>query len=93
MTQEENLGDLVDHARDFASRTGFTYTVLVPDEADDTVIGCVYIYPSKQAGYDASVRSWVWVTDAELDPVLYRAVGDWLDVAWPFERVDYASRP
>ena len=29
MTQEENLGDLVRHADDFAKRTGFTYTVLV----------------------------------------------------------------
>ena len=28
MTLEENLGDLERHARDFESRTGFTYTVL-----------------------------------------------------------------
>jgi len=35
-----NLGDLERHARDFAERRGFTYTVLGAGE----VIGCVYIY-------------------------------------------------
>lgn len=93
MTIDENLRDLVRHADDFAARTGFTYTVLAPDQGVATVIGCVYIYPSKRAGYDASVRSWVRAADAHLDPVLYRAVSDWLDEAWPFERVDYAIRP
>jgi hypothetical protein len=92
MTLDENLGDLVRHADDFAKRTGFTYTVLAPDQDRATVIGCVYIYPSKRAGYDADVRSWVRATDAPLDAVLYRAVGDWLDEAWPFVRVDYAAR-
>ena len=43
MTLEENLDDLVRHAGDFAARTGFTYTVLAPDEEHATVIGCVYI--------------------------------------------------
>ena len=93
MTLDENHGDLIRHADDFASRTGFTYTVLAPDQDRSTVIGCVYIYPSKRAGYDADVRSWVTAADAPLDAVLYRAVSDWLDAAWPFERVDYAIRP
>ncbi len=92
MTLDENLGDLVRHADDFATRTGFTYTVLAPDQDRATVIGCVYIYPSKRDGYDADVRSWVRAADAPLDAVLYRAVSDWLDEAWPFERVDYAIR-
>ena len=67
MTLEENHGDLVRHANDFATRTGFTYTVLDPDLDRATVIGCVYIYPSKRAGYDADVRSWVRAADAGLD--------------------------
>ena len=78
---------------DFAARAGFTYTVLAPDQDRATVIGCVYIYPTDRAGYDARVRSWVQAADARLDAVLYRAVTDWLDEAWPFERVDYAIRP
>jgi hypothetical protein len=93
MTLEENLGDLIRHAADFAARTGFTYTVLAPDQDRATVIGCVYIYPSERAGYDARVRSWVRAADARLDPLLYRAVADWLKEAWPFERVDYDIRP
>ncbi len=43
MSLEENLVDLERHARDFVDRTGFTYTVLDPD---DDVIGCVYLYPA-----------------------------------------------
>jgi hypothetical protein len=93
MTLDENLADLVRHAEDFAARTGFTYTVLAPDEEHAIVIGCVYIYPSERAGYDARVRSWVRAADAGLDAHLHRAVADWLDAAWPFERVDYAVRP
>jgi hypothetical protein len=89
MTLDENRGDLVRHAADFAARTGFTYTVLAPGE--DVVIGCVYIYPDGE-GDGASVRSWVRAGDAHLDAPLYRAVSDWLSRAWPFEHVSYDKR-
>jgi hypothetical protein len=89
MTLDENRGDLERHARDFAERTGFTYTVM--DEAG-TVIGCVYIYPSRDATHDAHIRSWVRVTDADRDAVLYRAVRDWLAAIWPFANPEYAPR-
>jgi hypothetical protein len=92
-TMEENLADLIRHAKDFAARTGFTYTVLAPDQDRASVIGCVYIYPSQDVRYDVRVRSWVRAADADLDPLLYRAVTDWLREVWPFERVDYAVRP
>jgi hypothetical protein len=100
MTLGENLGDLVRHADDFAARTGFTYTVLAARDEPGTegrseagpVIGCVYIYPSERPDYDARVKSWVRAADADLDPILYAAVVDWLRAAWPFERVDYAGR-
>jgi hypothetical protein len=91
MTLEENHGDLVRHAADFAARIGFTYTVLRP--GTKTVIGCVYIYPSRVPDHDVRVRSWVRATDAALDAVLYRAVVAWLAAAWPFERIHYAARP
>jgi hypothetical protein len=93
MTLDENRADLVRHADDFAARTGFTYTVLEGSADADTVIGCVYIYPSERDGYDAEVRSWVRAADAALDAVLYDVVRDWLRVDWPFERVDCAARP
>ena len=86
MTLDENRADLERHARDFADRTGFTYTVL--DSADD-VIGCVYVYPAHDEPYDAHVHSWVRESRAELDPVLRGVVGDWLTSSWPFERPLY----
>ena len=91
MTLDENRADLERHARDFAARSGFTYTVL--DPSDRGVIGCVYIYPDKSGGHDAKVLSWVRASRAELDAPLWRAVSDWLEDAWPFERVAYAERP
>ncbi len=89
MSVDDNLGDLESHARDFEARTGFTYTVL--DPSDRTVIGCVYIYPSRLA-FDASVRSWVRAESAHLDAMLWRAVTVWLERHWPFSSVDYADR-
>jgi hypothetical protein len=86
---DENLRDLEGHARDFAERSGFTYTVLEPD--GDDVIGCVYVYPDREGDADARVRSWVRADRAELDLLLRRAVGAWLAEAWPFGRVEYAG--
>ena len=47
-------GPVERHARDFTDRAGFTYSVLDADE----VIGCLYIYPARTEGGDASARSW-----------------------------------
>ena len=87
---EDNLRDLQAHADDFATRAGFTYTVLDPATRD--VLGCVYIYPDASGQRDARVRSWVRASRPELDVQLWRAVTDWLADEWPFERVAYAER-
>ena len=89
MTLEENRADLERHARDFANRTGFTYTVLDPSDRD--VIGCVYIYPDKTGESDAEVMSWVRASRASSDAALRALVSGWLEAAWPFERVSYAG--
>ena len=86
MSVDANLADLERHARDFADRTGFTYTVLDP-EGD--VIGCVYVYPSGDDAHDVRVQSWVRESRAELDAPLRQAVADWLERDWPFERPLY----
>jgi hypothetical protein len=90
MTLEENRADLERHARDFAARSGFTYTVLDPSDRD--VIGCVYIYPDTKGDSDAVVMSWVRATRASSDGALRELVSEWLAAAWPFERVSYAGR-
>jgi hypothetical protein len=91
MTLERNRDDLQRHQDDFAARRGFTYTVL--DRTDGEVVGCVYIYPSRDGVADANVRSWVRADRPDLDVALWRTVTDWLDAAWPFATVDYAARP
>ena len=97
MSPEDNLRDLERHARDFAERRGFTYTVLSAGSGD--VIGCVYIYPPGSEGLgggtgerEATVRSWVRADRAELDPVLYHVVLAWLEHDWPFASIGYAPR-
>jgi hypothetical protein len=91
MTPEENLADLRRHAQDFAERSGFTYTVI--EVGSDRVIGCVYIYPSRERAGVTDVASWVSADRAELDPVLHKAVSAWLATEWPFAQVAYAPRP
>jgi len=81
LTPEQNLADLVRHARDFADRTGFTFTVLDPG---DDVVGCVYIYPARDDLHDALIQSWVRASRAELDGELRREVADWIASSWPF---------
>ena len=75
MSRAENLRDLERHARDFAERRGFTYTVLSTGTGE--VIGCVYIYPprgdsegSASAGGEqhAAVSSWVRADCARARP-------------------------
>jgi hypothetical protein len=87
MSLADNLADLERHASDFRERIGFTYSVLDADE----VIGCVYIYPPRSE-HDASVRSWVRESRAEMDVVLWRALSTWLGSVWPFSDPDYPPR-
>ncbi len=85
MTLDQNLADLTRHASDFEARKGFTFTVLDPQDSD--VIGCVYIYPTRSAENDVVVQSWVRADHAELDTPLADAVAEWLEAAWPWERI------
>jgi hypothetical protein len=97
MSLTDNLRDLQRHARDFAERRGFTYTVLSIATGD--VIGCVYIYPTGSQGPgdgerrpQASVESWVRADHAALDQAVHDAVVAWLERDWPFDSIEYAPR-
>lgn len=87
MSLEDNLRDLVAHARHFETRVGFTYSIL---DGDD-VIGCVYIYPSPDPAFHASVSSWVAASHAELDSIVWESLSTWLE-AWPFSSFAYDPR-
>lgn len=86
MSRERNLEDLVAHARDFAARKGFTYSIL---DGDD-VVGCVYLYPTQRPGHDAEVRSWVRADRADTDAEVREALAGWIEERWPFANAYYA---
>ena len=90
LTREQNLIDLGWHEKEFQLCRTFAYTVVERDES--RVLGCVYVYPDEEA--DAQVRLWVrrdaWNTG--LDPVLERAVREWISTEWPFEHVRWPER-
>ncbi len=90
MTAEENLEDLVRHAADFEARKGFTFTVL--DPVDDDVIGCVYLYPARDMEFDVEVQSWVRADRSHLDGPLAARLADWLEAAWPWDRINRLGR-
>lgn len=90
MTLERNLADLTRHAADFERGAGFTFTVL--DPADNDVIGCVYVYPSRAEEWDVTVQSWVRADRAYLDVPVADAVARWLATDWPWERIDRCGR-
>ena len=82
MSLEDNLRDLERHARDFADRKGFTFTVL--DRTDD-VAGCVYIYPATDGVHDARIQSWLRASEAANEEGFRQALAGWLvSDAWPF---------
>jgi hypothetical protein len=92
LTLEQNLIDLGWHQKEFQIRRSFAYTVVNPSES--TVLGCVYIEPTKRVGYDAVV--FLWARQSELanglEDRLYKAVEDWIANAWPFTSVAYPGR-
>jgi hypothetical protein len=88
MSLAANLADLERHARDFRQRDGFTYSVLDGDE----VIGCVYIYPPRAEGHDATVSSWVRESRSDMDVIVWRALSAWFTTDWPFTDPGYAPR-
>lgn len=87
MSLAENLADLERHAKHFAERRGFTYTVL---DASDDVVGCLYIYPSADDAHDATVQSWLRESQAAHEESFRQAIADWLvSDAWPFQKPLY----
>ena len=92
LTLEQDLIDLGWHQKEFQNRHSFAYTVMSLDEGQ--CLGCVYIYPSQQAEFDADIFMWVRASAyaTGLDPVLYDTVKEWVRAAWPFTAARYPGR-
>ena len=92
LTLRQNLVDLGWHEKEFQIRQSFAYTVLSPTEDRD--LGCVYIYPSRKVGHDASVYLWARQSElaSGLEDRLFAAVKSWLQTSWPFGSVVFPGR-
>ncbi len=75
----------------FKKRKSFTYAVLSLDEKN--VLGSIYINKGI-GGPDAAVFMWVRKSayDRGLDPVLEKAVRQWISEKWPFEYAVFPGR-
>jgi len=92
LTMADAVKDVEGEKARFDARKSFTYAVLTPDGKRE--LGCVYISPSRQPGFDAQVR--IWVTKAEFDkgfePKLRADVKKWVGAAWPFKNVAWPEK-
>jgi virginiamycin B lyase len=91
-TTDEDYGELKRHEWEFQHHTAFAYGIMAPDKQSE--LACVYINPSQKQGYDATVRLWVTKQgmEAGLEPVLEKAVRDWVKTKWPFKAVAFPGR-
>jgi hypothetical protein len=88
---EQDLIDLGWHHAEFQMRKSFAYTVMSPDQG--RCLGCVYIYRTSLAGFDAEAFCWVRASHAAaLDGMLLDAVRRWLKSSWPFKSVAFPGR-
>ena len=90
LTREQDLIDLGWHQKEFQNRTSFAYTVMSLDE--NTCLGCLYIYPSPNAEYDAMIMMWARESNKNLDENLFSTVKNWVKSEWPFKNPGYPGR-
>lgn len=91
-SKDEDYGELKRHEWEFQNQTAYSWGVLTADRKSE--LGCVYINPSKKAGFDAQVRIWVTKQGEAmgLEPKLVAAVQEWVKAKWPFKQVAYPGR-
>ena len=92
LTLEQNIIELGWHQTEFQLRTSFAYTVVNLDESE--VLGCIYIYPTRNPGYDAEITMWVRQSRVAegLDEHLFETVAAWIDEFWPLANPAYPGR-
>ena len=92
MTHQQDREDLARHEAEIMTHQSFNYALF--DDAETTLLGCVYIDPAEKQGADAEI-SW-WVADSQTDTDLERAldalVPRWIAAAWPFTQPRYIGR-
>jgi hypothetical protein len=89
---EDAVKDMENEQGQWEKGESFPYAVLDPEKTRER--GCVYVRPSKKAGYDAVVKMWVTAEEyaAGFDEKLYAWTRTWVESAWPFAKVAYPGR-
>ena len=92
LTLEQNIIEMGWHQTEFQFRTSFAYTVVSLDES--SILGCMYIYPVRNPGYDVEITMWVRESEAKtgLDEHLFETVSNWIEESWPFNNPAYPGR-
>ncbi len=92
LSLEQDLIDLGWHQKEFQKRSSFAYTMMSLNEK--LCLGCIYIYPTSEAGYDAEVYLWTRQSHLEsgLERDLFESVKAWLKRKWLFKKVFYPGR-
>ncbi|MCX6591661.1 MAG: twin-arginine translocation pathway signal protein [Acidobacteria bacterium] len=92
ITMAEALKDVEGEIANFKARKAFTYAVLTKDKKRE--VGCVYIAPSRQPGFEAQVRMWVTKADFDrgVDAEVEKLARAWVSAAWPFKKVAWPGR-
>jgi hypothetical protein len=92
MTREEHKLEIEWHLKEFKEKRSFAYSIVTPDES--RVLGGIYIYPSKNKAYDASIIIWVRIEAYKngMDPMIFRTVKNWVTKEWPFKNPAYPGR-
>ena len=88
-TMDEDYAEVKRHRWEFQHQTSFAYGVLTEDGSEE--VACVYVNPSKKAGYEATVRVVVTAHGEQMNllPTLQSAVKEWVKSSFPFKKVAY----
>ncbi len=92
LSLEQNLIDLAWHQKEAQRGSSFAYAVLNPEGTQQ--LGCVYIDPPFQPGYQAAVLYWVRTSalSTGLEATLAEVVRQWVTTAWCLHPVEYPGR-
>jgi hypothetical protein len=91
-TLETNVVELAWHEREFRTRHSFAFAAIT--HGDEREVGCMYLYPSPNPDEGAVGISWArWdPADPGADARFFTTFQEWVERAWPFERVVYPGR-
>lgn len=92
ISDADAMRDMETEQARFRKRESFAYAILSKDGRRER--GCVYVYPSPVAGYDAMVSLWATKAeyDAGFDAELFTWVATWMRKDWPFAKIAYPGR-